>query len=132
HMRIEIARLHKELQTTIIYVTHDQVEAMTLANTIVVLRDGLIEQVGRPLDLYDDPANQFVAGFIGSPQMNFLAAEIVEKTADSTTIAQLNRNTIRIALPGAASSTGDKVTLGVRAEHFGEAGAGAADIALHD
>src|SRR6218665_3102789 len=67
HMRIEIARLHKELQTTIIYVTHDQVEAMTLADTIVVLRDGIIEQVGRPLDLYDDPANQFVAGFIGSP-----------------------------------------------------------------
>ena len=73
HMRIEIARLHKELQTTIIYVTHDQVEAMTLADTIVVLRDGMIEQVGAPLELYDDPANLFVAGFIGSPQMNFLA-----------------------------------------------------------
>ncbi|MHA6731179.1 ABC transporter ATP-binding protein [Devosia sp. A369] len=130
HMRIEIARLHKELQTTIIYVTHDQVEAMTLANTIVVLRDGLIEQVGRPLDLYDDPANQFVAGFIGSPQMNFLAAEIVEKTADNTTIALLNHKTIRITLPIAAGSVGDKVTLGVRAEHFGEAGAGAADITL--
>src|SRR6188768_1866498 len=74
HMRIEIARLHKELQTTMIYVTHDQVEAMTLADTIVVLRDGIIEQVGKPLELYDDPANQFVAGFIGSPRMNFMSA----------------------------------------------------------
>ena len=72
HMRIEIARLHKELQTTIIYVTHDQVEAMTLADKIVVLRDGVIEQVGTPLELYDDPDNLFVAGFIGSPKMNFL------------------------------------------------------------
>ena len=70
-MRVEIARLHKELGTTMIYVTHDQVEAMTLADKIVVLRDGTIEQVGAPLDLYDDPANQFVAGFVGSPQDEF-------------------------------------------------------------
>ncbi|HLV83151.1 MAG TPA: sn-glycerol-3-phosphate ABC transporter ATP-binding protein UgpC, partial [Devosia sp.] len=70
HMRIEIARLHKELKTTMVYVTHDQVEAMTLADTIVVLRDGVIEQVGKPLELYEDPANLFVAGFIGSPKMN--------------------------------------------------------------
>src|SRR5690554_6580695 len=76
HMRIEIARLHKELQTTMIYVTHDQVEAMTLADKIVVLRDGLVEQAGKPLELYDDPANKFVAGFIGSPKMNFLEAEV--------------------------------------------------------
>ncbi|WP_240233237.1 ABC transporter ATP-binding protein [Devosia lacusdianchii] len=131
HMRIEIARLHKELQTTIIYVTHDQVEAMTLANTIVVLRDGLIEQVGRPLDLYDDPANQFVAGFIGSPQMNFLAATIVEKAPASTTIELTNHNGARLALPVTAGAVGDKVTLGVRAEHFGEPGAGNADITLN-
>ena len=72
HMRIEIARLHKELATTIIYVTHDQVEAMTLADKIVVLRDGGIAQAGTPLTLYDDPDNLFVAGFIGSPKMNFL------------------------------------------------------------
>src|SRR3569833_3024727 len=72
HMRIEIARLHRELATTIIYVTHDQVEAMTLADKIVVLRDGAIAQVGSPLKLYDDPDNLFVAGFIGSPKMNFL------------------------------------------------------------
>ena len=72
HMRIEIARLHRELQTTIIYVTHDQVEAMTLADKIVVLRDGEVAQAGSPLAVYDDPDNLFVAGFIGSPQMNFL------------------------------------------------------------
>src|ERR1700712_1332016 len=72
HMRIEIAKLHQELATTIIYVTHDQVEAMTLADKIVVLRDGSVAQVGSPLTLYDDPDNLFVAGFIGSPKMNFL------------------------------------------------------------
>ncbi|HEU0223051.1 MAG TPA: ATP-binding cassette domain-containing protein, partial [Paracoccaceae bacterium] len=72
--RIEIARLHRELKATMIYVTHDQVEAMTLADRIVVLNAGRIEQVGRPMELYNDPANVFVAGFIGSPQMNFLEA----------------------------------------------------------
>ena len=72
--RIEIARLHRELGATMIYVTHDQVEAMTLADKIVVLRGGRVEQVGRPMDLYNDPDNTFVAGFIGSPQMNFLDA----------------------------------------------------------
>src|SRR5688572_5847195 len=72
HMRIEIARLHQELSTTIVYVTHDQVEAMTLADKIVVLNAGVIEQVGTPLQLYDNPDNLFVAGFIGSPKMNLL------------------------------------------------------------
>src|SRR5690606_4554601 len=99
HMRIEIARLHKELQTTIIYVTHDQVEAMTLADTIVVLRDGIIEQVGRPLDLYDDPANQFVAGFIGSPKMNFLPATIVDKATGRITVELTNHDKARLTLP---------------------------------
>jgi lactose/L-arabinose transport system ATP-binding protein len=130
HMRIEIARLHKELQTTIIYVTHDQVEAMTLADTIVVLRDGVIEQVGHPLDLYDDPANQFVAGFIGSPQMNFLAATIVDKTADSVTVALTNHGDTRLTLPISGGAVGDRVSVGVRAEHFGEAGAGNSDLTL--
>jgi lactose/L-arabinose transport system ATP-binding protein len=72
-MRVEIARLHREIGAAMIYVTHDQVEAMTLADVIVVLRAGRVEQVGRPLDLYEDPANRFVAGFIGSPAMNLLA-----------------------------------------------------------
>ena len=72
--RIEIARLHRELTATMVYVTHDQVEAMTLADRIVVLNAGRVEQVGAPMELYNDPANTFVAGFIGSPQMNFLEA----------------------------------------------------------
>jgi lactose/L-arabinose transport system ATP-binding protein len=75
-MRVEISRLHRELGTTIIYVTHDQVEAMTLADKIVVLKDGLIQQVGTPLSLYDDPENVFVAGFIGSPTINFVRGDI--------------------------------------------------------
>jgi len=73
--RLEIARLHERLETTMIYVTHDQVEAMTLADKIVVLRDGLIEQVGSPIDLYERPENAFVAQFIGSPKMNFFEAK---------------------------------------------------------
>ena len=76
HMRTEIKELHQRLGTTTIYVTHDQVEAMTLADLIVVLRDGRIEQIGTPLELYDRPANTFVAGFIGSPAMNFLDGHV--------------------------------------------------------
>jgi multiple sugar transport system ATP-binding protein len=90
--RIEIARLHRELEATMVYVTHDQVEAMTLADRIVVLNAGRVEQTGRPMELYNDPANVFVAGFIGSPQMNFLQAQ-------------------PLGAPGR--------TLGVRPEHLG-------------
>lgn len=79
--RIEIARLHRELGATMVYVTHDQVEAMTLADKIVVLRAGRVEQVGSPMELYNNPANTFVAGFIGSPQMNFLRADALGETA---------------------------------------------------
>ena len=78
-MRVEIARLHKELGSTMVYVTHDQVEAMTMADKIVVLRDGIIEQVGAPLDLYGNPDNRFVAGFIGSPAMNFSKPKLPTK-----------------------------------------------------
>ena len=81
--RIEIARLHRQLGATMIYVTHDQVEAMTLADRIVVLRAGKVEQVGAPMDLYNDPANNFVAGFIGSPQMNFLKAGALGMRSDT-------------------------------------------------
>ena len=81
--RIEIARLHRELGTTMIYVTHDQVEAMTLADRIVVLRAGKVEQVGAPMALYNDPANTFVAGFIGSPQMNFLKSDALGMRSDT-------------------------------------------------
>jgi lactose/L-arabinose transport system ATP-binding protein len=129
HMRIEIARLHKELQTTIIYVTHDQVEAMTLADTIVVLRDGIIEQVGRPLDLYDNPANQFVAGFIGSPKMNFMAAKVVEANGQGVVVQLDHHGGARLALPlEARPAVSSAVTLGVRPEHFGLAGAGDCEL----
>ncbi|THD83747.1 ATP-binding cassette domain-containing protein [Aliigemmobacter aestuarii] len=84
--RIEIARLHRELNATTIYVTHDQVEAMTLADKIVVLRAGLVEQVGRPMDLYNDPDNTFVAGFIGSPQMNFLKSGLLGLSSETVGI----------------------------------------------
>ncbi|WP_354623084.1 sn-glycerol-3-phosphate ABC transporter ATP-binding protein UgpC [Psychromonas sp. MME2] len=78
-MRLQIARLHHEIDTTMVYVTHDQVEAMTLADKIVVLRDGRIEQYGSPLELYNKPVNTFVAGFIGSPRMNFIDVDVVTK-----------------------------------------------------
>jgi len=131
-MRVEIARLHKELGTTMIYVTHDQTEAMTLADKIVVLREGRIEQMGAPLELYDDPANQFVAGFIGSPKMNFLAGEVVQNGATGTVIELSNQNKARLPMPVVAPGlrAGDRVTLGVRPEHWGEAGAGDLDLPL--
>ena len=117
HMRIEIARLHRELATTIIYVTHDQVEAMTLADKIVVLRDGAIAQVGSPLKLYDDPDNLFVAGFIGSPKMNFLKGVV-----GGATVRLPDHGSQ--AIPFAAiAPTGAEVTVGLRPEHFTAGGA---------
>ncbi|MGY6547669.1 MAG: ABC transporter ATP-binding protein [Roseinatronobacter sp.] len=98
-MRVELARLHREIGATMIYVTHDQVEAMTLADKIVVLRAGRVEQVGAPLDLYRDPDNLFVAGFIGSPAMNLLPAELAE---GGLRIAALGAEVIAARLPGHA------------------------------
>lgn len=83
--RLEIARLHRELAATMVYVTHDQVEAMTLADRIVVLNDGRVEQVGSPMELYNRPANKFVAGFIGSPQMNFMDSHVLGNKVSTTT-----------------------------------------------
>ncbi len=112
-MRVEIARLHKEIGATMIYVTHDQVEAMTLADKIVVLRAGRIEQVGSPMELYGDPDNKFVAGFIGSPAMNFLDG-IVENGA--VRVPSLGNAMVetKIALP----ATGSKVVVGLRPRHL--------------
>ncbi|MHB2170168.1 ABC transporter ATP-binding protein [Alsobacter sp. R-9] len=114
-MRVEIAKLHKDLGVTMIYVTHDQVEAMTMADKIVVLRSGVVEQVGRPLDLYNRPANQFVAGFIGSPKMNFLDATMQAPGGAGATVS-LNASTL--ALPQQRSGAPGKVVLGVRPEHL--------------
>ncbi|WP_299141340.1 sn-glycerol-3-phosphate ABC transporter ATP-binding protein UgpC [uncultured Tateyamaria sp.] len=108
-MRVEIARLHKELGTTMIYVTHDQVEAMTLADKIVVLRAGYIEQVGSPMHLYQDPDNKFVAGFIGSPAMNFING-VVEAGGVRVPGLADRLVTTSVALPAA----GTAVTVGVR------------------
>ncbi|KAA0690883.1 sn-glycerol-3-phosphate ABC transporter ATP-binding protein UgpC [Neorhizobium sp. P12A] len=131
-MRVEISKLHKTLGTTMIYVTHDQTEAMTLADKIVVLRSGNIEQIGAPLDLYDNPANQFVAGFVGSPKMNFIAADVVEVNANGVVIALASQRDVRLTIPleGAAPKIGDKVVLGVRPEHFLDAGKGDVDLTV--
>jgi len=117
-MRYEFAKLHEELKTTMIYVTHDQVEAMTLASRIVVLAAGRIEQVGTPLELYEYPRNAFVAGFIGSPKMNFIEAEIVSASAGGATVRLKTGVTIFCDVDATGAQVGDKATLGIRPEHF--------------
>jgi len=112
-MRVEIARLHAEIGATMIYVTHDQVEAMTLADKIVVLNRGVVEQTGAPLDLYERPANRFVAGFLGQPAMNFLEAAVTHRDDRSLTLALAAATTL--TLPAAApAAPGDRLTLGIR------------------
>ena len=116
-MRFEFAELHKTLRTTTIYVTHDQVEAMTLADRIVVMREGQVEQVGTPTELYDRPANRFVAGFLGSPQMNFLSGEVVDDGAAGRALELAGGE--RLALPtNDATQVGAPLTIGVRPEHW--------------
>jgi lactose/L-arabinose transport system ATP-binding protein len=127
HMRIEVARLHKELATTIIYVTHDQVEAMTLADKIVVLRGGVVEQVGAPLRLYDDPDNLFVAGFIGSPKMNFLPG-VVE--GGQVRLPDFGNQTIPLGPLKAPPAEGAEVTVGIRPEHFRRGGSAGLDLTI--
>lgn len=121
-MRIEISRLHQRLKATMIYVTHDQVEAMTLADKIVVLNAGRIAQVGPPLELYHYPTNQFVAGFIGSPQMNFLPVRALGADVDSVEIEMPGGSAMRVAVDGSQIKPGDTLTLGVRPEHFVDPG----------
>jgi len=120
-MRAEIKRIHQLLRTTIVYVTHDQIEAMTLADIIVVLRDGNVEQVGSPLEVFDRPANRFVAGFIGSPAMNFLPIRVVSEDG----LAQLSESGVAlpIKLPG-PGLVGRPLLFGVRPEHFALSSAG--------
>ena len=117
-MRYEFAKLHKDLKTTMIYVTHDQVEAMTLADRIVVLSAGNIEQVGSPLELYEHPDNLFVAGFIGSPGMNFIEATIDTPGTTETTVRLRDGAIVRCAVNALSSKAGDQVTLGIRPEHI--------------
>jgi multiple sugar transport system ATP-binding protein len=130
-MRIEIAKLHRELQTTIIYVTHDQVEAMTMASRIVVLNAGQVEQVGAPLELYHRPNNRFVAGFIGSPKMNFLPGKLVSAEAARARVALRDGTELACAVDATRATAGAEVAIGIRPEHMtqlaGPAGAGAGD-----
>jgi len=117
-MRYEFAKLHEDLATTMVYVTHDQVEAMTLAHRIVVLSTGIVEQVGTPLELYEHPVNIFVAGFIGSPKMNFIEAEVAEASAAAATVRLKSGATIRVEVDASNAHAGDKVKLGIRPEHL--------------
>ncbi len=120
-MRVEIAKLHRDLGVTMVYVTHDQIEAMTLADRIVVLRAGLVEQIGSPTELYDHPANTFVAGFIGSPKMNFLTAVVRSVSAGAIVLEHPAFAGGELSLPQAPASApapGDSVTVGLRPEHL--------------
>ena len=114
-MRTEIRELHQRLKTTTIYVTHDQIEAMTMADKIVVLQNGVIEQIGSPLDLYDNPANQFVAGFIGSPAMNFFTGDV--EVHENKLVARLNSGTLPLNETKHISA-GQKIKIGIRPENL--------------
>ncbi len=128
-MRIEIARLKDELGATMIYVTHDQVEAMTLADRIVVLNAGRVEQVGSPLDLYERPRNLFVAGFIGSPRMNLLEAAVDSASPETVTVRLPGGGELTLPVEsGAAVAPGTQVTLGVRPEDVAPPGGGDATL----
>ena len=117
-MRTEISKLHSKLQTTMIYVTHDQVEAMTMGNRIVVLKDGFMQQVDSPLNLYNDPANQFVAGFIGSPSMNFIRGKLCQETQLS-----FQKNGVILPIPETRANAlrpfvNKDIVMGIRPEHL--------------
>jgi multiple sugar transport system ATP-binding protein len=114
-MRTEIKELHQKLKTTTVYVTHDQIEAMTMADVVVIMRDGQIEQVGSPLDVYDNPANLFVAEFIGSPGMNML--EGVVATENGAKVVHSHGQSLPVP-SNMALSVGQKVVYGIRPEHF--------------
>ena len=126
-MRAELIDLHRRLGATMIYVTHDQVEAMTLADRIVVMNAGVVQQYGRPLDLYDDPDNRFVAGFIGSPKMNFLDASVSETGPDFVVLGNIGGSDRSVRLPFRGFDASVKnVAVGVRPEHL-KLGTGAAN-----
>ncbi|ACI59455.1 multiple sugar transport system ATP-binding protein [Rhizobium sp. BK619] len=129
HMRKEIRSLHDRLNATFVYVTHDQVEAMTMADHVVVMRDGIIEQQGAPLELYDRPANRFVAGFIGSPAMNFIPAIVAEDGKSLILDFGAVKETLAISR---AVEPGRKLVAGIRPEHIGvvEAGHGSFDVPI--
>ena len=115
--RQEIAALHEQLKTTMIYVTHDQVEAMTLADKIVVLKDGLVMQIGAPMELFHKPANKFVAGFLGAPAMNFIDVTVDGASGDKVAISSPDLGKLEIPSKGKSFASGAKATFGVRPQH---------------
>ena len=125
-MRYEFAALHQRLKTTMVYVTHDQIEAMTLADRIVVLNGGVIEQVGAPMDLYEHPCNRFVAEFIGSPKMNMISVTLVEAGPKGAVLKTAGGDTLRAAVKAEGAKPGDTLTLGIRPEHLSLDGPGEA------
>ena len=128
-MRMEIGKLHKTLGATMIYVTHDQVEAMTLADKIVVLKDGLVQQIGSPMELYHNPANSFVAGFMGSPSMNFLDVDVTAVNGNKITVSSASLTPVVIEAKQGSYSVGGKARLGLRPQYLSPAAN--ADGALH-
>jgi multiple sugar transport system ATP-binding protein len=116
--RAEIAKLHRDLDATMIYVTHDQVEAMTLADRIVVLEAGKVRQYGAPLALYHKPDNKFVAGFIGSPKMNFVNVTVDTATSKTVTVSSKDISKIVVPVDGSSVAKGTSLTLGIRPEHI--------------
>ncbi len=128
-MRVEISKLHEQLGNTMIYVTHDQVEAMTMADKIVVLRDGRVEQVGAPLELYHNPVNQFVAGFIGSPRMNFLNAKVLQMDGNKVSLELTGGEQFSMTLDRPVSM-GDVLLMGIRPEHLEVDTSGDVNISL--
>ncbi|MBB2752696.1 UNVERIFIED_ORG: multiple sugar transport system ATP-binding protein [Rhizobium aethiopicum] len=114
-MRVEIKELHQRLKTTTVYVTHDQIEAMTMASKIVVMRDGRVEQIGKPLDLYDFPVNLFVAGFIGSPSMNFLQGRVASRDGRKVVVTDQG---VALPIENTSADDGRAVTYGIRPEHI--------------
>jgi multiple sugar transport system ATP-binding protein len=126
--RIEIAGLHRDTRATMIYVTHDQVEAMTLADTIVVLNKGRVEQVGPPLELYHRPANLFVAGFIGSPQMNFWTSEVLAANGRSVSVRLPGGHVVEVPAASDGVRPGEEVTIGIRPEHIAASELGQANL----
>ncbi|AIZ35311.1 ABC transporter ATP-binding protein [Pseudomonas parafulva] len=123
-MRLELSRLHKELAATMIYVTHDQVEAMTLADKVVVLNGGRVEQVGSPLELYRHPANLFVAGFLGTPKMGFLRGHLSRNHGERCEVALECGTRLDVPLCAGELATGSPLTLGIRPEHLNIASPG--------
>ncbi|MBX3728734.1 MAG: sugar ABC transporter ATP-binding protein, partial [Candidatus Sumerlaeia bacterium] len=120
-MRVEINKLHARLQSTMIYVTHDQVEAMTMGDRIVVMKDGIVQQVADPISLYDNPVNKFVAGFIGTPPMNFIEGELVEENGKLCFVERELKLVLTDAMAARVRESGTEkgpVTLGVRPEDF--------------